>query len=304
MNSEDLINNLDDHDDIDVRELFSIIWNKKKFLAISSSFSAVIAIIIALYLPNIFTSSAILSPADDQQSNAGMSQAAGLASIVGMTLPAQAADKTTEAIERVQSFEFFNKFFLPNILLKDLMAVSRWNPESNNISYIRSLINSPEGTWRNEEPSSQSAYKQYKKMMTISQDKKTSFVTLSIKHKSPFVAQEWAQLIIDKINQSMRDEDKNKALRSVKYLNAQIRQTSYEQVKQSISALQQQQFKSLMLIEANDDYIFKVLNSPIAPEFKSEPRRSLMVIFGTLIGVMLSIFFVLINHYRSKDIPE
>ena len=184
------------------------------------------------------------------------------------------------------------------------MAVSRWNPESNNISYIRSLINSPEGTWRNEEPSSQSAYKQYKKMMTISQDKKTSFVTLSIKHKSPFVAQEWAQLIIDKINQSMRDEDKNKALRSVKYLNAQIRQTSYEQVKQSISALQQQQFKSLMLIEANDDYIFKVLNSPIAPEFKSEPRRSLMVIFGTLIGVMLSIFFVLINHYRSKDIPE
>lgn len=304
MNSVDLINNLDDHDDINVRELFSIIWNKKKFLAISSSFSAVIAIIIALYLPNIFTSSAILSPADDQQSNAGMSQAAGLASIVGMTLPAQAADKTTEAIERVQSFEFFNKFFLPNILLKDLMAVSRWNSESNDISYIRSLINSPEGTWRNEEPSSQSAYKQYKKMMTISQDKKTSFVTLSIKHKSPFVAQEWAQLIIDKINQSMRDEDKNKALRSVKYLNTQIRQTSYEQVKQSISALQQQQFKSLMLIEANDDYIFKVLNSPIAPEFKSEPRRSLIVIFGTLIGVMLSIFFVLINHYRSKDLPE
>lgn len=304
MNSVDLINNLDDHDDINVRELFSIIWNKKKFLAISLSFSAVIAIIIALYLPNIFTSSAILSPADDQQSNAGMSQAAGLASIVGMTLPAQAADKTTEAIERVQSFEFFNKFFLPNILLKDLMAVSRWNSESNDISYIRSLINSPEGTWRNEEPSSQSAYKQYKKMMTISQDKKTSFVTLSIKHKSPFVAQEWAQLIIDKINQSMRDEDKNKALRSVKYLNTQIRQTSYEQVKQSISALQQQQFKSLMLIEANDDYIFKVLNSPIAPEFKSEPRRSLIVIFGTLIGVMLSIFFVLINHYRSKDLPE
>ena len=120
MNSEDLINNLDDHDDIDVRELFSIIWNKKKFLAISSSFSAVIAIIIALYLPNIFTSSAILSPADDQQSNAGMSQAAGLASIVGMTLPAQAADKTTEAIERVNLENFLISFFYQIFFLKIL----------------------------------------------------------------------------------------------------------------------------------------------------------------------------------------
>lgn len=301
MNPQNSIENFDDSDDINVRELFSIIKNNKKFLTISTLSSAVIAIIVALYLPNIYQSTATLLQNEQQESSSGMSQAAGLASIVGMALPISAADKTTEAIERVKSFEFFDKFFLPNILLQDLMAVNRWDPKSNAISYKGSLINAAEGTWIKKKPTSQSAYKQYKKVVNITQDKKTSFVTLSVKHKSPYVAQEWAQLVIDKINKSMRDEDKNKALRSVEYLNIQIGQTSYEQVKQSISSLQQQQYKNLMLIEADDDYIFKVLNSPIVPEFKSEPRRSLVVIFGTIIGSILSMIFILSNHYRTKD---
>ena len=301
MNSANSIHNFDDSDDINVRELFSIIKSNIKILAISTLSSAVIAIIVALYLPNIYQSTATLSPAEEQNSNAGASQVAGIASIVGMALPTQSADKTTEAIERVKSFEFFDKFFLPNILLQDLMAAERWDSKTNIISYKSSFINASEDKWAKKKPSSQSAYKQYKKVMNITQDKKTSFVSLSVKHKSPYVAQEWAQLIIDKINQSMRDEDKNKALRSVEYLNTQIRQTSYEQVKQSISSLQQQQFKNLMLIEANDDYIFKVLNSPIVPEFKSEPRRSLVVIFGTIMGSVLSIVFIFSNYYRTLD---
>jgi LPS O-antigen subunit length determinant protein (WzzB/FepE family) len=301
MNSEDLIHNLDDHDDIDVRELFTILWESKKVIAGITSASTVAIIIVALSLPNIYTSSALLSPAEDQQSGSSMmSQVSGLASIAGMALPAQAADRHDEAIERVKSYEFFSQFFLPNILLQDLMAYSQWDAEKNTHLYDSSY-NAKDDQWINAAPSAQTAFKTYKKIMNISQDKKSSFVSLSTKHQSPVIAQEWTQLIIDKINQSMRDDSKQRALKSVEYLNDQLQQTNYEQIKQAISGLQQQQIKSLMLIEANNDYIFKVLNAPIVPEFKSEPRRSLIVVFGALLGFMLSIFYALVMHFRKNS---
>ena len=58
--------------------------------------------------------------------------------------------------------------------------------------------------------------------------------------------------------------------------------------------------KRLMMVEANEDYIFKMLDSPVAPEMKSEPRRSLIVILGTILGAMLSIFGVIAFDYFKK----
>ena len=59
--------------------------------------------------------------------------------------------------------------------------------------------------------------------------------------------------------------------------------------------------KRLMMVEANDNYIFKVLDSPIVPEVKSEPKRSLIVILGTMLGMMLSVLGVLVFHYTRKS---
>jgi uncharacterized protein involved in exopolysaccharide biosynthesis len=57
--------------------------------------------------------------------------------------------------------------------------------------------------------------------------------------------------------------------------------------------------KQLMMIEAHEDYIFTVLDSPIAPENKSKPQRALIVILGTILGTMLGIFFSIILNKRD-----
>ena len=54
--------------------------------------------------------------------------------------------------------------------------------------------------------------------------------------------------------------------------------------------------KALMLAEANEDYIFKTVSSPIAPELKSEPKRSLIVILASL-GGFLSLTIVFVFQY-------
>ena len=150
-------------------------------------------------------------------------------------------------------------------------------------------------------PSSQEAYEEFMKIMSVNKDKKTLLVTLSVEHQSPFIAQQWVEIMIDQIDQVMRDQDRQTATKSIEYLNSLAPTVNYEDIKRALSALQQEQMKRLMMVEANDNYIFKVLDSPIAPELKSQPRRALIVILGTILGMVLSALGVLVFDYKRKS---
>ena len=56
-----------------------------------------------------------------------------------------------------------------------------------------------------------------------------------------------------------------------------------------------------MMVEANENYIFKILDSPIVPEMKVKPKRSFIVIMGSMLGMMLSVLGVLVFHYTRKS---
>ena len=122
-----------------------------------------------------------------------------------------------------------------------------------------------------------------------------------VEHKSPFIAQQWVEIMINQIDQVMRDQDRQTATKSNEYLNTLAPTVINVDIKKALSALQQEQMKRLMMVEANDNYVFKVLDSPIAAELKSKPRRSLIVIWGTILGMVLSALGVLVFNYTRKS---
>lgn len=287
-----------------------LLW-KRKILIFSILFLfAMASILFALSLPNKYQSQALLMQAHNEGTSLSqLSQYSSVASLAGISIPSSPADKTMEAIVRIESFEFFAKYFLPTILLQDLIASNEWQQGSNTVTYDDSLFNSEINQWVREVglttpiiPSEQEAYEYYKKIMSIKQDKKSGFVTVSIQHISPYMAQEWVQNIIIAINQSMRDEEKYKTMLAIDFLNNQALKVNYEDIKKSISNLLQDQMKSLMLIEANKDYVFKVLDSPIAPERKFHPNRAIIVIWSVLLGFILSLLIIFrLDYHKLKS---
>ena len=305
--TDQLNNNYDD--EIDLRELFHVLWDKIFYIGAITSIFSLISIIYALGLPNIYQSQAVMMP---MEANQGMSemlgQYSGMASLAGISLPSESGSKAQEAIARIQSFEFFSNSFLPHIKLENLMAVKKWNQASNTLTYDASAFNSESGQWVRKVkpptstiPSSQKAYKQYQAIMSVREDKKTSFVTLSVEHKSPVIAQQWVEIMMDQIDQVMRDQDRQTALQSIAYLNSLAPTVNYEEISKALASLQQEQMKLLMMVESNENYIFKVLDSPIVPEMKVKPQRSLIVILGTMLGMMLSVLGVLVWHYTRTS---
>ena len=299
MNENNNSNSLDN--EIDLAELFSIIWNKKLFISIFTSIAALISVLYALYLPNIYTSSSLLAPTtEDNSLSSQLGSFSGLAGLAGVSLPAGTISNSQIAVKRIESFEFFSKYFLPNIKLEDLMAVDEWDAKNNTVVYDDSEFNSTTNEW-SRKPSDQKAYKEYKRALSISQEELTGLVYLSMKHKSPVVAQNWVDTIIYNINECMREIDKQDAQNSIDFLNESLKNTNSQSIKVVFAKLMESQMQTLMLASSNEAYVFKTINSPIVPEDKSSPSRALICILGTLLGGILSILIVLFRNFRQTS---
>ena len=304
----DQLNNIYD-DEIDLSELFHVLWDKIFYIGAITSIFSLISIVYALMLPNIYQSKATLMAVEQSSGMSGMvGRYSGMASLAGISLDSKSGSKDQEAIARIKSFEFFSNNFLPNMKLENLMAVKKWNQASNTLTYYAGDFNSESRQWlrkakppRSNIPTAQEAYEEFVEIMSVNKDKKTNLVTLMVEHKSPFIAQQWVEIMINQIDQVMRDQDRQTATKSIEYLNTLAPTVINEDIKKALSALQQEQMKRLMMVEANDNYVFKVLDSPIAAELKSKPRRSLIVIWGTILGMVLSALGVLVFNYTRKS---
>ena len=294
-------------DEIDLRELFYVLLEGKWIIVSLTAFVSIIGVIYSLLLPNIYESKAMLVPVNSSSGISGaLGSYSGLAGLAGISLPSGGDEgNSAKAIQKISSLSFFENNILPNIHLPDLMAVKSWNSKTNTLTFDDSIYDTNSNTWirdysypQQQIPSAQESFEVFKTAhLSLSEDKKSGFITLAIKHQSPFIAKQWVELVINQVNAFYRQKDKSESEKAVSYLNQQISITGLSEIKQVIAQLLQEETKKLTLIEANQYYVFDYIDPPAVMEKKSEPKRALICILSALLGGMLSILLVLIRHY-------
>jgi len=294
-------------DEIDLRELFYVLLEGKWIIVSLTAFISIIGVIYSLLLPNIYESKAMLVPVNSSSGISGaLGSYSGLAGLAGISLPSGGDEgNSAKAIQKISSLSFFENNILPNIHLPNLMAVKSWNSKTNTLTFDDSIYDTNSNTWirdysypQQQIPSAQESFEVFKTAhLSLSEDKKSGFITLAIKHQSPFIAKQWVELVINEVNAFYRQKDKSESEKAVSYLNQQISITGLSEIKQAIAQLLQEETKKLTLIEANQYYVFDYIDPPVVMEKKSEPKRALICILSALLGGMLSILLVLIRHY-------
>ncbi|RPA46631.1 LPS O-antigen length regulator [Shewanella vesiculosa] len=299
-------------DEIDLRELFAVIWQGKWLIIAITAVFAIGAVIFAINQPNIYKSEALLAPADAEQGGGGLAalagQFGGLASMAGINLGGGGGvDKTQMAIEVMKSRQFTSNFIQKHNILPDLMAAKKWNMGDNTISYDSELYNKADKTWLRivdapfkSEPSMQEAYKIFSKIITVNAAKETGMVTVSVEHISPVVAHQWVNWLVQDINKEMKDRDVAEATRSTTFLKSQIEQTNIADIRSILYKLIEEQAKTIMFAEVRDEYVFKTIDPALIPEEKSKPKRALICVLGTMLGGMLGVMLVLIRYFVRK----
>lgn len=298
------------NDQIDLVELFSVLTKRIRFIASITIFFSIIGIIYSLLLPNIYKSEALLAPVDESSSLGGgaLDQVSGLAGLAGFALPSiDSGSNASKAIQVMGSLSFFENHIMPKIFLPDLMAVKSWDDQKNKIIYDEGVFKKNSNSWINDSsnseisfPSAQKSFEVFKGHFNMLQDE-NGYIVLSMKHQSPLIAKEWIEIFVEEINSFYRQKDKLESEKAVIYLNKQIANTTYSEIRAVTASILEKEIQKLTLIEANKDYVFEYINPPSVMEKKSEPYRSLMVIYFTIFGLMLSGILVLFRYYFSKE---
>ena len=99
----------------------------------------------------------------------------------------------------------------------------------------------------------------------------------------------------------MQERQVAKVSNNIEYLEAQIEKTSITEMQEVFYTIIEEQIKSQMLAGASPDYAFVAVSPSMVPEEKSQPKRALICILGTLLGGMLSVLLVLVMHYARKS---
>lgn len=224
----------------------------------------------------------LLAPVDHSAGSGALSQLGGtlggLGALAGLNL-GDSGD-ASESIAVLGSRALTTEFITQNGLLPVLFAAD-WDADKQ--------------AWQNPKPdhrpSLEEAYYLFdRQIRTISQERDTGLVRLSITWRDREQAADWANHLVERANALLRQRAISEYERSIEYLNAELEKTNVVGLRQAIYSVIESQIEKVMLANVREDYAFKVLDPAVAPDADDTayPSRPLFVFVGLVLGFVLS----------------
>jgi len=285
-----------------MKELFKLVRLNFKFLFISSGMFSILALIYAVSLDDIYSSEALLSPAQSLQGpQPSLSAGGAIGGLVGLGIPSSSSNKTILALQVIETKDFFKSFYEQDEFLKELSASESYNKEKGLLSFDDSKYS--EGAWiAGMKPNLQKAHRDFMDLLTIDHDRLDGFVRIKIDHISPYVAKKWVEKIISQLNYHVAVKEKLAAERSVEFLQKQVLNSNKVDLKLIFSSMMVKQYETIMLSEVTDEFVFEVLDKPRVPDKKSKPSRFFVIVFLSIFGAFISFLLVLFLSASGKFI--
>lgn len=295
-------------DEIDLRDLIRVVWSGKWLIAAVTAVSTAVAIGVALLLPSIYRAEALLVP-NEQDGAAGMSalaaQYGGLAALAGINIGGGSSDKAELALKVLESRQFIGEFVANRNILVPLMAAKGWRAENGELIIDADLYDVAEQRWvrraasgQESKPSMQEAYEEFRDRLAVIEDRNSGFVTVAFEHRSPIIAKQWVDWLVEDLNATLMRHDVAQAEQSIKYLNDEIAKTSLAELQKVFFNLIEEQTKIVMLARVSPEYVFRTVDPAVVPEKRSKPNRLLVAALGILVGVTLGVGLVLVRSNR------
>lgn len=281
-------------------------WKIMLFVFVCSAAS----VYFAFRMPNVYSSFSVLVPVQKEASGglgALAAQYGGLAAIAGVSLGKENG-KPDQAVELAKSWAFWDAFLIKYPIKPDVYAAIGWDKLGQKIMYDPDMYDESERRWVRDskdpmksEPSSWEVFKVINRIVKVTADKKTGFITVSVEHFSPVFAKFLCEKIASEINLYFQSKDKVEAINSIEYLSKKIKETSIAEMQSVFYAMIESQTRSLMLAEVSDEYLLKTVISPMTAEEKIKPNRAIMIVLVFVVSCVFSVlYFVLANFFLKE----
>lgn len=280
---------------LDLEEIWNVLWGGKWLIIGITSVFTVVSIVYALLATQWFRAEVALMPAHPRQAlSAQLGGLAGLASLAGLNISERG--DTAEALAVLRSREF-TRSFIEELNLLPVLLADKWDAQA--------------GRWKGSDPEKwpdeRDAVKYFEnRVRRIAENKKTGLITLSIDWKDRETAAKWANLLVVRANDRMRQRAQSDAERNIKFLRQELNSTNVVTLQESISRLLEHELETLMMARGNEEYAFRVVDRAGVPKWRARPKRTLTVILATMGGGLIAVLAAFVRHSlrRRRELAE
>ena len=284
-------------DEIDLLELWQVIWQHRKFVLSFTIGVVVIAVIWSLAMTNIYRSKTVIIPSGQSASRLG-----SLASLAGISSPISAS--ATEILALLKS-DILKKEVIEKYHLLPILFYKSWDKKKNRwkkpsefsvfIAKIRSKFgNNSNSNARHIKltPDMDAGMKALGGIFDVNVNKKLGIIDMSIEYPNPDTADRLLNDIITTLKNHMTAEAIRIAKKKSSILKRELLKTSDPTIQQALYRLIVKQMARITTAKVSENFAFKVIDPPYSPDKKYKPKRKLIVILAFITSLIFSIFLV------------
>lgn len=282
-------------DELDLKLIFKEIYEARYLLILVTFLVTALTAIYSLTIPNVYKSTAKLEPVVSENN----SSMGGLGSILGSFDSSlnQKIGKTQQALEIIESKDFFEKLYSKDDFLLMLMA---YKTSLTGHTIDSDIYDSQSSVWVDGKPSFMEAYRKfYNEHFSKSAPKDTPFITIGINHYSQENSKRWLDMILDELDSYLKDRDSKISEETIEFLQERISKSNQTN-KMYLTQLLVLETQKLIQTKVDSYYAFTIIDSPRVPEFKESPKRAIICLTAAGLTFFISFFFVTILSVLNR----
>lgn len=280
-------------DEVDIIDYLSILRRRALLISALSIAGLVLAFAFSLLLEDRFKAKAVISPVKE-----GGGPPVGLSLLVQQleSVPSMSLTSPSSAPEilaLLNSNRLRKKLIERHGLLKVIFS-DRWDSEKK--SWATGV----------RVPTFHDGLRALDRSMSVKHSAKDNTITITMESSTAEDAASMLSRLITVLNEHLSEEAKRVADSNRRYLESQLKHTTDPLIRQNIYALIAQQIESSMMAGVMENFAFKVIDPPDAPDRKASPKRHLIAFAGfaasTAGGTLLAFVLEFFRSRRSRGV--
>lgn len=258
-------------EEIDLWELFSVLWHWRKVLLAFVVIGTLLAGGVAYLIPNTYQSEAKILPLGGEGSK-----------LLTYTL--------TKSATGFSGMASLGNLALQNARSEILGALSGQ-------SLYLDIVEKYHLTQRISAKTPQEAAEKLRKMVSFQDDPKTGVIVIRVKGRTPQEAKELGEYVLTSLKENLRNSFVNSLQNQINKLDKIMASTKDTYVLNKLENMKLNLLEELLEAQIDPDWKFKVVDPPSTPVAPSSPKRLLILGVGFIGSLFLGIFVVLLMEY-------
>jgi len=302
-----------EEDEIDLKELFSTIWQNKWKIIFLSFIITSLATIYAITTPNSYTSKTILIMKEQNKPSIS-GGAAAIAAMAGVNLGSSKSLDIASLFKQLIVDYPFNKYVIQKYNLS--YKLKEKNMDKNFVYVLngRKMAKDIKEFFTIQKDKKEilgeelifETFKKIKNILSASTDKESGAITLSATLEDRFLAKELVNIYLKEMSEYIKKLDFKEINEQEAYYNRELNEADSIELRKNLADLLSALTKKKVLSQAGEYYMVKQLTKAEVPYIKdkTKPKRALIIVVSFITSIILAIFMIFFGQFLKSEKEE